>query len=173
MNILNKIKNLIKWGKLKSTKDEKIHQVGEFEFKNLVQLANIFSPYGLFSNPEDGAFSILLQPNGKEDSLVALVWNPTKRPKLEKGQVALGTENGRMTLTLSPDGKIQIEGASDDLIALIYELSDITETIVNKLATTTVATSLGTQPLSTQADFINLLTDIVPLVTKINNFVKS
>jgi len=66
----------------------------------------------------------------------------------------LDVVNGDMSISMLPDGKIKIENSTAELIDLLSQ-------ILEKLVSTTVATTMGPQPLSTAADFtaIKLLLD--------------
>jgi len=65
-------------------------------------------------------------------------------------------KNNNMTITLEPSGKISISGATDDVIALVY-------TAVDELAKCTVATMLGSQPLSCAAALAAIATKLAAI----------
>lgn len=121
MNILNKIKSIVRNAILKTIFDDGVHQTGEFSFMGVKQNGVVYSPYGLYSNPKKGSFSVLLQAGGKEDSLVGLVWNPKDRPKLEEGAVAMQSDGGKMSVICHPDGKIELKGASQEVLAVVSD----------------------------------------------------
>lgn len=174
MDVKQKIKSLVRSAIFKALAPDGSHQIGDFTFLGVEQRGVIYSPYGLYSKPESNSFAVLLQSGAKEDSIIALVWNPKDKPNLENGDVALHTPKGNMSLILHKNGKLEINGASDDMVNLIGKLGDYTQDIITKLSTTTVATALGASPLSTQADWILMLTNpsdnIIDLVAKIKAF---
>lgn len=169
--IKNKLKNIVRTAILKSFDDNGVNQMCKVTSLGTERKAMYYTPYGLCSYPEKGN-SVVMQVGAKEDRLMAFVWNP-KRPKMKKGDVGLFT--GKITLMIHKDGKIEIKGASEDLVKLVGKLGDYTQDIITKLSATTVATAIGPSPLSTQADWLNMLLpanpdNIIGLVQKIHDF---
>ena len=107
--IKNKIKNMIKTAILKSIEDADFHQFAKVDSFGVERKTTTYSPYGLYSNPEDGSLCIVLSQNGNEDSLYTLIWNPKDRLKLKKGEVALWNKKKSSGIKLLDD-KIRIEG---------------------------------------------------------------
>lgn len=105
----HKIQNMIKTAILKSIEDADFHQICKVESLGSERKGAVYSPYGLYSNPEDGSLCIMLSQNGNEDSLFALVWHPKDRLKLKKSEVALWNKK-KSTGMLLLDDKIRIEG---------------------------------------------------------------
>ena len=93
-----------------------------------------------------------------------------------KGKRATATDgntrlfNGNMEIELHPDGKIKINGASEDMTKLIIELAEYVEDIALKLTTTTVATALGSSPLSTSPEFGIMYPFLTALKNKLKLF---
>ena len=65
-------------------------------------------------------------------------------------------KNGNMTITLDPTGKVSIEGASEEIIDLIY-------TAIDELSKCTVATMMGAQPLSCAAALTTIATKLAAI----------
>ena len=148
MNLINKIRSIVRTAVLKAIFSNGYHQTCDVSYLGAKQKAVVYSPFGLYSYPENNCFVALLQVQGREDSLIAMPFDPSQRPDMSKGDTGLAT--GKISLMLHKNGTIEINGASDDMVKLINEA-------VQLLSTTTVATALGTSPLSTQADFVALL----------------
>jgi len=107
--IKQKLQNMIKSAILKSIEDADFHQFATVDCLGTERKASAYSPYGLYSNPEDGSLCILLSQNGNEDSLYSLIWHPKNRLKLKKGEVALWNKKKSTGIKLLDD-KIRIEG---------------------------------------------------------------
>lgn len=83
------------------------------------------------------------------------------------------TKNDKISMTIDANGKIEIKNiASDDLIALIHDLSTNLQTAVTDLIGATTATALGSQPLSIALTWpipvVGLLAKVTENATKIN-----
>ena len=144
--IYNKIKSLIRLGFMKKVNNDKFHQTADVSLLGVEQRAVIFSPFGLYSFPEKKSIATLLQCGGKEESLIALLFDPSQRPKnMKEGDVGLAT--GKMSLMLHKNGTIEIKGASDEILNLLSDFMEEEMSVVEALMSATVATALGAQPL--------------------------
>jgi hypothetical protein len=119
VDIKQKIKSLIRNAIFKALAPDGSHQNGDFTFLGVEQRGVIYSPYGLYSNPKKGSFAVLLQSGAKEDSIVGLVWNPKDKPDLPEGGVALQSDGGKMSVICYPDGKIEIKGETQEMVAVL------------------------------------------------------
>jgi phage gp45-like len=143
LNIVQKVKSLIRTAILKAIIDDGVHQQGDFSFLGVEQRGVVYSPYGLYSNPEKGAFAVLLQVGGKEDSLVALVSNPKDRPELEKGGVALQSSGGKMSVICHKDGKIEIKGTTQEMVAVLSSAIENISNLIDAVASVVVPPTGG------------------------------
>lgn len=69
------------------------------------------------------------------------------------GDLVIGRETGGVQIRLSPTGGVSITKGSEDLVQLVQSLAQT-------LSTTTVATMMGTQPLSSAANLAILATKL-------------
>lgn len=86
-----------------------------------------------------------------------------------------GLKNDNMSVVLHPDGKIEIKGNTEDFVKLINELGDILKSVIISLSTTTVTVAGVPVPLSSQADFLELINplvagNILTLLSKMGDF---
>jgi len=146
-----KKRNIIKTGLLKSINEDQ--HTCEVSYSGKDYEAVFFSPFGLYSYPDNKIPCLILQINGDEDNLVAIPYDPDNRPTLEKGDVGLATSNGKMSVVLHKDGKIEIKGTTSEMIALISEALGYIQDTATNLASTTVPTALGASSLSSAGLF--------------------
>lgn len=86
-----------------------------------------------------------------------------------------GLKNDNMSVVLHADGKIEINGNTEDFIKLINELGNILKSVIISLSTTTVTVAGAPVPLSSQADFAELVNplvagNILTLLSKMGDF---
>ena len=86
-----------------------------------------------------------------------------------------GLKNDNMSVVLHADGKIEINGNTEDFIKLINELGNILKSVIISLSTTTVTVAGAPVPLSSQADFAELVDplvagNILTLLSKMGDF---
>ena len=86
-----------------------------------------------------------------------------------------GLKNDNMSVVLHADGKIEINGNTEDFIKLINELGNILKSVIISLSTTTVKVAGAPVPLSSQADFAELANplvagNILTLLAKMGDF---
>ena len=86
-----------------------------------------------------------------------------------------GLKNDNMSVVLHADGKIEINGNTEDFIKLINELGNILKSVIISLSTTTVKVAGAPVPLSSQADFAELVNplvagNILTLLSKMGDF---
>ena len=84
-------------------------------------------PYGLTSNPEDGAQVALFEVGGARDHVVALLISDERnRPKdLPKGDAALHGK-GYIAVHAKSNGDVVIEGGSDSPVITVDSLANVT-----------------------------------------------
>ena len=75
---------------------------------------------------------------------------------LQDGSIALDTD-GKITLTLYVDGKIEIKATQGDMTALLSDAVTALKDLMTSLSTATVPTMLGPQLLSVAPDLITKL----------------
>jgi len=109
MNILNKIKNLIKFGLLKNLKDEDQDQIAKTEYMGVEQEGILYNPYGFYSKPVNGSRCLIHNVGGSENSQVVYAWNPKNRPSIENGESALWNEKSKCGVYVRNDGTIEID----------------------------------------------------------------
>ena len=170
-----KKRNTIKTGLLKSINEGQ--HTCEVSYLGKEYEAVLFSPFGLYSYPDNKIPCLILQINGDEDNLVAIPYDPDNRPTLDKGDAGLKTSNGKMSLFLHKNGKIEITGESDEMVAVISSaLGNVIEYAqqVNTMITGLGGASIPTLP---NPSFLNLLygnyvsnlSDMADAKTAINN----
>lgn len=86
-----------------------------------------------------------------------------------------GLKNDNMSVVLHSNGKIEIKGNTEDFVKLINELGDILKSVIISLSTTTVTVAGVPVPLSSQADFLELINplvagNILTLLSKMGDF---
>jgi hypothetical protein len=141
VDIKQKIKSLIRNAIFKALAPDGSQQTGDFSFLGVEQRGVIYSPYGLYSNPKKNSFSVLLQSGAKEDSIIALVWNPKDRPDLDEGGVALQSDSGKMSVICHPDGKLELKGETQEVLAVVSSaLGNISSFIENLQGQQLIAT---------------------------------
>lgn len=86
-----------------------------------------------------------------------------------------GLKNDNMSVVLHSNGKIEIKGNTEDFVKLINELGDILKSVIISLSTTTVTVAGVPVPLSSKADFLELINplvagNILTLLSKMGDF---
>lgn len=166
-------KLLIRAGKLTKILNSKTPQAGKVKAFGTTKEVVLINPAGFFSYPDKSVTALMFQVSANEDNVVAIPFDPEHRPDIEKGDVGIGTLNGKMTITLSKDGKITIKGATDDMIALISEALGYIQDTATNLASTTVPTALGASSLSSAGLFGTMAGDAGTLKGKFDAMVKT
>lgn len=155
MDIKQKIKSLIRNAIFKALAPDGSQQTGDFTFLGVEQRGVIYSPYGLYSNPKKGSFAVLLQSGAKEDSIVGLVWNPKDKPGLPEGGVALQSDGGKMSVICYPDGKIEIKGETQEMVAVLSSalgnISNLIDAVASVVVPPTGGAPAGLKGLMTPA----------------------
>ena len=77
-----KKRNIIKTGLLKSINEDQ--HTCEVSYSGKDYEAVFFSPFGLYSYPDNKIPCLILQINGDEDNLVAIPYDPTTARHLKK-----------------------------------------------------------------------------------------
>ena len=116
MNIVNKLKNIIKLGILKTLTDEKEYQIAKTAYMGVEQEGILYSPFGFYSKPKSGALSCGLNVGANESSQVKLIWNPKKRPKIADGESAIWNEESEVGVYARNDGNIEIDTESRNIL---------------------------------------------------------
>jgi len=100
-----KDKNIIKISNKTDTTDEKYIEIECFGKK---QKALLLNPYGITSNPKDDNLAVIMQQDGHEDSLMAIVIDAKNRDTLEKGEVSFGIPSKKTRIFFNVDDEIII-----------------------------------------------------------------
>ena len=103
MDILQKIKNIIKVGNKTKSVD---NQFIEVEFLGKKQNVLMLNPYGIMSNPKNDNMVVLFQQEGMEDSLFGIVNDVNNRDDLDIGDFQIGVPSKTTRIKLSTDNKI-------------------------------------------------------------------
>ena len=136
-----KKRNIIKTGLLKSINEDQ--HTCEVSYLGKDYEAVLFSPFGLYSYPDIKIPCLILQINGDEDNIVAIPFDPDNRPTLDKGDAGLQTSNGKMKVTLHKNGKIELEGESAEVLAVLSSALGNVKTIITAIKTFANSTSLA------------------------------
>lgn len=164
------IENMMDRGILAKFSDSGDTQSIDFDhgYERRMESIERLQDYGLTSFPPDEAqvFYVCLGGN-QEYPIVLKVDDPTKRPKLEKGEMSLWTvfgnqiylkkdgsilaksKDGAMEISLLSSGKVSIKNQTVDLVASLASLVEL-------LSTATTTTIIGPQPLSVAAQLAEL-----------------
>lgn len=111
MNLLNKIKNLIKIGTLLSTNkkaDKNRYNVSVFGSE---KISAILEPYGFISNAPEGSTVVLFQQTGLESNLIGIADDFKNKPKIgEDGEPVICNYSQPLSyILLKNNGDIDIQ----------------------------------------------------------------
>jgi len=104
--MIEKLKNLIKIGVKKETTSASIASVDIAGTKKPVVM---MMPYGMFANPANDIFSLVMQDQGNEESLFAIVFDKKNLEKLDDGEIALGIPAGKNRIFFKKNNDIIVQ----------------------------------------------------------------
>jgi hypothetical protein len=156
---LNKLKSLLRTGHIEEVDDSKdIQRSSSSWLHSFGQTIQNIVPYGTFGKAPSKTFQLLLMLKGQESNVAGIPLSRANRIKKDckDGEYGIGneieksyiyfkdggdveTKTGDMTVTLSKDGKIKIEGASGEVITIISEWMD-------NMINAKVVTGIGVMP---------------------------
>jgi len=151
--MLKKIRNLLRMGRIEKIKNSNTPQSADVNSFGITKEVVLINPAGFFSYPDKKITALMFQINGNEDNVCAIPFDPKHKPELLKGDVGIGTLNGKMSIICHNDGKIEINGTTDDMVALIFEAIGHLKDTATQLKSTTVPTALGASSLSSAPFF--------------------
>lgn len=111
------LKNLIKFGKILASKTNGAFQIVTATFFGKTQDVNVANIYGISFGPVKNSFALLFSRSGYEDSLWALIDEPSKRfTGLKEGELKIGNYETGDFVYFKADGTIGIQSASKVLV---------------------------------------------------------
>lgn len=157
--MLNKLKSLLRTGVIVSVDDDgEIQRSKSSWLGSAGQQIQSLIPYGTFGKAPSATKQILFMLRGNESNVAGMAIATMKRiiKNCKEGEYGIGnekegsysyykdggdveTKTGDMTVTLSPDGKIKIEGATGEVITIISEWME-------KIIQAKVVTGIGVMP---------------------------
>ena len=92
LKLINKIKNIVKIARIVSVDDSADIRFGVVKYLGKEQECQIFTPYGIMSNPPENSMGPIFQIDGEESKLMGMFDRTDNRPvkNLESGEVAVG-----------------------------------------------------------------------------------
>lgn len=117
INILNKLKNLIKTARLLSSDDSGNIRIAIASYLQKNQKTVIHFPYGLSAKPPPNSLMMVFAIQGQEGKLFAIVDDPANRPikNLKDGEVVLANYKNQSYIYLKDNGDIEIQPSSGTL----------------------------------------------------------
>jgi len=152
MNIMNKLKNIIKLGVLKTLTDEKTYQIAKSSYMGVEQKGILYNPFGFYSKPKKGALCGIFNVGSTESSQIVITWNPKKRPTIADGESAVWNEKSEAGVYLRNDGSIEFDNKHRKVVVFEDSIS-----IENKDGTPIGDINFGSQGL---LDFIKNMTGV-------------
>ncbi|MCK5602307.1 phage baseplate assembly protein [Candidatus Pacearchaeota archaeon] len=109
--MMKKLFNLIKRGIITlSSKDTAVFPTIQMTYLGKTKNVELVLPYGLYSNPKEGAIALMFQVNGQEENMTAIPYDPYTRFKnLQPGEVAVGNPHTQSKILFKANGDIELE----------------------------------------------------------------
>lgn len=160
------------WAKVTSAGDSAANWfVQQIFYKGRTSNTAVIYPYGMHANAKiDESLALVLHVGNKAQNKVAIVYNPTIRPDLAEGEIAIYQPGSNTIIKIDVDGNIEI--ISDGKINITAESTNTTAESVNIIAEsvniTAESVNIIPESIDIMAETINIMANSVNIDGDLN-----